>query len=150
MQKTKERRFDPCIGKIPQRRKWQPTPVFLTGEFHGQRSLVGYSPWGHTKSDSTERSCTHTSHTHMEIHKIHNLPLNHVEVGAPTLHIVENPHRIYSRSFVSVVSLYPRLLICGFNCQWSCSVVFTTEKKSTCKWTSTVQTHVVQRSTVYR
>ena len=37
-------RFDPWIGKIPWRRKWQPTPVFLPGESHGQRSLVGYSP----------------------------------------------------------------------------------------------------------
>ena len=38
--------FDPWVGKIPWRRKWQPTPVFLLGEFHGQRSLAGYSPWG--------------------------------------------------------------------------------------------------------
>ena len=38
--------FDLWVGKIPWRRKWQPTPVFLPGEFHGQRSLVGYSPWG--------------------------------------------------------------------------------------------------------
>ena len=37
------------------RRKWQPTPVFLPGEFHGQRSLVGYSPWGRKESDTTER-----------------------------------------------------------------------------------------------
>ena len=36
----------PGVGKIPWRRKWQPTPVFLPGKFHGQRSLVGYSPWG--------------------------------------------------------------------------------------------------------
>ena len=34
--------FDPCVGKMPWRRKWLPTPVFLPGEFHGQRSLVGY------------------------------------------------------------------------------------------------------------
>ena len=38
--------FDPGVGKIPWRRKWQATPVFLTGESHGQRNLVGYSPWG--------------------------------------------------------------------------------------------------------
>ena len=38
--------FNPGIGKIPWRRKWQPTPVFLPRESHGQRSLVGYSPWG--------------------------------------------------------------------------------------------------------
>ena len=36
------------------RRKWQPSPVFLPGESHGQRSLVGYSPWGRTESDMTE------------------------------------------------------------------------------------------------
>ena len=36
------------------RRRWQPTPVFLCGEFHGQRSLEGYSPWGHTQSDTTK------------------------------------------------------------------------------------------------
>ena len=33
------------VGKIPWRRKWQPTPLFLPGQSHGQRSLVGYSPW---------------------------------------------------------------------------------------------------------
>ena len=36
--------FDPWVGKIPWRREWQPTPVLLPGESHGQRSLVGYSP----------------------------------------------------------------------------------------------------------
>ena len=35
--------------------KWQPTPVFLPGESHGQRSLVGYSPWGHEESDTNEQ-----------------------------------------------------------------------------------------------
>ena len=39
---------------IPWRRKWQSTPVFLPGEFNGQRSLEGYSPWGHKESDTTE------------------------------------------------------------------------------------------------
>ena len=46
--------FDPWVGKIPRRRKWQPTPVFLPGESCGQGSLVGYSPWGCKKSDMTE------------------------------------------------------------------------------------------------
>ena len=40
-------RSHPWVGKIPWRREWQPTPVFLPGESCGQRSLVGYSPWGH-------------------------------------------------------------------------------------------------------
>ena len=40
--------FDPWVGKIPWRRKWQPTPVFLPGKSHGQRSLMGCSPYCHT------------------------------------------------------------------------------------------------------
>ena len=51
---TQETQFDPWIRKIPWRRKWPPTPVFSPRESHGQRSLVGYSPWGHTESDTTE------------------------------------------------------------------------------------------------
>ena len=47
-------KFDPRVGKIPWRRAWQPTPVFLPGESHGQRSLVGYSPWGCKELDTTE------------------------------------------------------------------------------------------------
>ena len=43
------------IGKIPWRRKWQPTPVLLPGESHGGRHLVGYSPWGRKEWDTTER-----------------------------------------------------------------------------------------------
>ena len=46
--------FDPWVGKIPWRRKRQPTPVFLPGKSHGQRSLVGYCPWGRKESDTTE------------------------------------------------------------------------------------------------
>ena len=49
----------PWVGKIAWRREWLPTPVFLPGEFHGQRSLVGYSPWGHRQWDTTVQ-LTHT------------------------------------------------------------------------------------------
>ena len=52
--------FDPWLRKIPWRRKWQPIPVFLPGESHGQRSLVDYSPWGWKESDLTEHSRTKT------------------------------------------------------------------------------------------
>ena len=41
--------FNSWIGKIPLRRKWHPTPVFLTRKSHGQRSLVGYIPWDHKR-----------------------------------------------------------------------------------------------------
>ena len=53
--------FDPCVGKIPWRRKWQPTAVFLPGESHGWRSLAGYSPWGRKESDTTEQLHFHFS-----------------------------------------------------------------------------------------
>ena len=46
--------FDSWVGKMPWTRKWQPTPVFLPGESHGQRSLAGYSTWGHKELDTTE------------------------------------------------------------------------------------------------
>ena len=52
--------------RFPWRRTWQPTLLFLPGESHGQRSLVGYSPWGHKESDMTEQVSTHT-HTHPHI-----------------------------------------------------------------------------------
>ena len=62
---------DPWVGKIPWRWKWQPTPVFLPGKFHGYRSLVGYSSLGCKESTTSEYmhtrtrtlACTHT-HTH--------------------------------------------------------------------------------------
>ena len=44
---------DSWVGKISWRGKWQPTPAFLPGESHGQRSLAGYSPWSHKESDTT-------------------------------------------------------------------------------------------------
>ena len=58
--------FDPCVEKVPWRRKWQPTPVFLLAESHGQRSLAGYSPWGckrvrhdlATKTQQTAKGCS--------------------------------------------------------------------------------------------
>ena len=43
------------VGKIPERRKWQPTPALVPEKSHGQRSLVGYSPWSHKELDTTEQ-----------------------------------------------------------------------------------------------
>ena len=61
--RCKRCRFDPWVRKITWRRTCQPTPVFFPGKSHGQRSLVGYSPWGHKESDTTEQMNTHT-HNH--------------------------------------------------------------------------------------
>ena len=56
-------RFNPWIRKSPWRRKWLPTPVFLPGEFHGQRSLVGSCPWGSQRVRHNWATDTHT-HAH--------------------------------------------------------------------------------------
>ena len=49
----RRRGFDPWVRKISWSRKWQPTPLFLPGKFHGQRSMAGYSPWGPKGSNTT-------------------------------------------------------------------------------------------------
>ena len=54
---------DLWVRKIPWSRKWQPTPVFLSVESHGERSLVGHSPSGHKELDTAE-------HTHTYIVKL--------------------------------------------------------------------------------
>ena len=66
--------LDPWVGTIPWRRAWQPTPVFLPGESHRQKSLVGYSPSGHKKTYTTEWlstaqsfSCENISPSHVVV-----------------------------------------------------------------------------------
>ena len=51
----KRHRLDPWVRKNPWRRAWQPAPIFLPGESHGQRSLAGYRPWGRKESDTTKQ-----------------------------------------------------------------------------------------------
>ena len=64
-------RFNPWVRKIPWRRKWQPTPVFLPRKSHGQRSLVGYSPWCRKEWDMTEwTEHAHTNHTILITHQL--------------------------------------------------------------------------------
>ena len=57
-------RFDPWVGKIPWRRKWQLTPVFLTRKSHEQWSLAGYSSWGSKELDMTDHSLGITKTQH--------------------------------------------------------------------------------------
>ena len=59
--------FDSWVGKIPRSRKWQPTPVLLPVESHGQKNSVGYSPRGHTESDTTGRLTLALFHKHVYI-----------------------------------------------------------------------------------
>ena len=55
-------RFNPCVGTVPWRRKWLPTPVFMTGKSRRQRGLVGYSPWDWKESDMTYRLNNNDGH----------------------------------------------------------------------------------------
>ena len=65
----KKHGFNPWVGKIPWRRKWQHTPIFLPGKFHGQRRLVGYSPWV-AESDMPERLSTGRHRTTREVPRV--------------------------------------------------------------------------------
>ena len=93
---SKRCRLDPCVREIPWRRAWQPTPVFLPGEFHGQRNLVGYSPRGRRESNTTEQVsislcnpqppnlCTTTpSHLSPEKHLFLQSQLRHLDLQEP-------------------------------------------------------------------
>ena len=59
MQEMQETQVRPLGRKDPLRKKWQPTPVFLPGEFHGLGSLVGYGPWDRKESDTSEHMHSH-------------------------------------------------------------------------------------------
>ena len=77
--------FNLWVGKISWSRKWQPTPLFLPGKSHGQKSLAGHSPRGHKESDTTEYTHTHT-HTHHSFFFFFNFHL-----GFPGCAMVKNP-----------------------------------------------------------
>ena len=65
MQERQEMQVQSLDGKITWSRKQQPTPVFLSGKSHGQRSLAGYGPWGHKELDATK-------HTHIYMNESYN------------------------------------------------------------------------------
>ena len=83
--------FDPWVGKIFWRRKWQPTPVLLPGKSHGQRSLVGYSPWSRKESDMTS-DFTFTFH----FHALEKEMATHSSVLAWRIPWTEEPGRLQS------------------------------------------------------
>ena len=64
-QKLQETQFDPCIRKIPWRRKWQLMQIFLPGKSHEQSSLAGYSPWDSAEVNMTKHACTGKTKTYM-------------------------------------------------------------------------------------
>ena len=88
------------IRKIPWRRAWQPTAVFLPGESHGQRSLAGYSPWGRTESDTTEvtslvcASVSSSEHGNNGAHRVGQLQRGTRRAGGSVQHTPGSRHVI--------------------------------------------------------
>ena len=78
--------FGPWVGKIPWRRKWQPTPVFLPRESHGQKNLAGNSPQGHKESDTTEQLTLSLSTVRMQDGSYNDLL---TEVWTPSHAVIE-------------------------------------------------------------
>ena len=77
--------FHPWVGKIPWRRKRQPAPVFSPKESHGQRSLVGYNPWGRKEPDTNEQLT-------LSLSSLHNISeVTRVMLGCPEHH--QHPRR---------------------------------------------------------
>ena len=107
------------VGKIPWRRAWQPTPVFLPGESHEQRSLVGYSPWGHKKSNTTEQqspSFSHVSADWFQMYSFYTLDYDFIQcyilncfalwpMGAPSSWLLYPPDWCHSFIFWALLKL---------------------------------------------
>ena len=84
--KRKRLGFNPWVKKIPWRRAWQPTPVFLPGESHGQRNLAGCSPVGCKELDKTEvisQTHVHTYNWSDYTHTYHTTPHTHTPLPPP-------------------------------------------------------------------
>ena len=114
-------RFDSWIGKIPWRREWVPTPVFLSREFHGQRSLAGYSPHGCKESEMTEQ-LTFTWKNLLEKNMVFSMSCDHIPWGQwkrinpnqetlletlPSSNVVPSTRPWYTLNF-----FFRRILIC--------------------------------------
>ena len=97
--------FDPLIGKICWKRKWQSTPVFFPGQFHGQRSLVDYSPWGHKVSDMTEHLNAHTG----------TLTAPLLQIPSPYFHSPKIVRKAFSLNSIAMKMLFIGTMITVFS-----------------------------------
>ena len=91
--------FDPWIGKIPWRRKWQHIPVFLPGESHGKKSLAGYSPKGHQESDMTEQLSMHAREKVRSVFSRETEPIGHIDTvtkGEEVAHVVMETEKLHN------------------------------------------------------
>ena len=92
--------FDSRVGKIPWRRKWQSTPALLPGKPHGRRSLIGYSPWGHKESDTTERLHFHFPFNFRAVSSEMTLTVSSLQkLCSPCLAFSWTPQEVYQPHF---------------------------------------------------
>ena len=109
MQEVQETWFSPWVRKTPWSRKWQPTPVFLPGKSHGQRSLVGYSPWGHKESDTTERL-----HFHFHIQRqCHIMPMSFTLLIVGKCYVTEQGSQKSERAYGEIFEQRPEVAVGG-------------------------------------
>ena len=95
-------RFHSWVRKIPWRRKWQPSPVLLSGKSRGQRSLVGCSPWGREELDTTER--LNNNNTIYSIKTRFSLELiNYVLQFLSLVKLILESHRVHNRTVMNFV-----------------------------------------------
>ena len=108
--------FDPWVGKIPWRRTWQPTPVSLSGEFHGQKSLGGYNPQGSTECNMTEATSharTHDTLTHLSeglnLKCWQSQMCQECEANGTLMHVSESlgKSEIYKKCSYILIHIYP-------------------------------------------
>ena len=98
--------FDPWVGKIPWRRKRQPTPVFLPGISHDQRGLVGYSPWGRKDSDTTLHLNSKLNPVKVHVIQIRAKTMRREKVNSPRHLEKVRLHKIYKILFKYYLVLF--------------------------------------------
>ena len=104
--------FHPWVGKIIWRRKRQPTPVFLPGKSHGQRSLVGYRPWGHKNSDRTQQ--LNNKNCQQNTFPLNTLPTLSICLGEPLFPFIICCSRSFPVPISHCLSLALRISTCNF------------------------------------
>ena len=123
IQETKEAWVQSLGWGDSRRRKWQPTPVLLTGEYPGRRSLAGHHPWGHKELDTTEHVSTDTSHTlGLCVTLCHKHPLPELQVDGswpmPSRVILQASHQLELPP-----DIYPMCFFIKFHLKiWNCTL----------------------------
>ena len=117
--------FDPWVSKIPWRRKWQPTPVFFPGKFHGQRSLMGYNPWGCKELDMTDWTFMQRVITGTSFHVLifHCLCSCFCPFSNFFLFLLVSSESVYSRYFLPFCNLSFFPLFSGSFREWKFLIV---------------------------